>query len=190
MSNQRIYQNAQSQTDGKISDSYRTPKWLIDWIDDEYSFTCDAAASDENHLFDNYYTETNSALTSDWSLSGGHVFCNPPFSNGFKEAFLAKAFNEMTNKGVSSVFLIPADITNKCWLDHIYGKATKITAINGRVKFIDPVTLKESKAGLGVAIVEFQHGEKPVEKIEYAIRDDIRKKFDYKFKKLELNNEH
>lgn len=48
MSNQRIYINGNSAADGKESDSYGTPPWLFAWLDDEYSFTCDAAASDGN----------------------------------------------------------------------------------------------------------------------------------------------
>lgn len=177
MSNQRIYQRAQSQSDGKMSDGYRTPQWLIDWLDDEYAFTCDAAASDENHLFGCYYTESNSGLDADWAESGGHVFCNPPFSTGFKESFLAKAHQELKDNSVSSVFVIPADATNKCWLDHIYGKATKITLINGRVKFLDPSSGDESKAGLGAAIIEFQHGEQPADKIWFVERDKIKGKY-------------
>lgn len=174
MSNQRIYINANSAADAKASDSYRTPKWLIDWLNDEYSFTCDAAASEENHLFDVYYTAERSAFDADWSESGGHVFCNPPFSNGMKEKFLAKAFDELTENGVSSVFVIPADPSNKCWLDHVFGKATRITIINGRVKFLSPESGDETKAGIGTAIIEFQHGEKPVNTLGFVVRDKIR----------------
>lgn len=177
MSNQRIYINANSAADAKQSDSYRTPQWLADWLDDEYSFTCDAAASDENHLFSTYYTAERSAFDADWSESGGHVFCNPPFSNGMKEKFLAKAYLELVDNGVSSVFVIPADPSNKCWLDHIFGKATKITIINGRVKFLHPESGYETKAGIGTAIIEFQHGEKPVNTMCFVERDKIRKKY-------------
>lgn len=177
MSNQRIYQNAQSHADAKQSDSYGTPRWLFDYLNDEYSFTCDAAASDENHLCDHYYTAENSALDADWSESGGHIFCNPPFSVGMKERFLAKAWDEYVKKGVSSVFVIPADATNKCWLDHIYRKATKITLINGRVAFVDPATGNPSKAGLGAAIIEFQSGELPADKIWFIERDAVKSLF-------------
>lgn len=177
MSNQRIYQRAQSHADGKQSDSYMTPKWLFDYLDDEYSFTCDAAASDENHLCEHYYTQDKSALDAGWSESGGTVFCNPPFSAGYKEAFLAKAYQELVDNNVSSVFVIPADASNKCWLDHIFGKATKITIINGRVKFLDPIAGIESRAGLGTAIIEFQYGEPPVNRIGYIERDKVKDKF-------------
>lgn len=176
MSNQRIYINANSAADGKASDSYRTPKWLFDYLDDEYSFTCDAAASDENHLCEYYYTAENSAINASWGESGGHVFCNPPFSTGYKEAFLKKAYQEMVDNDVSSVFVIPADLSNKCWLDNIFGKATKITVINGRVKFLDPNSGIESRAGLGAAIIEFQAGEKPVFTAGYVERDKIKNK--------------
>ncbi len=177
MSNQRIYINANSAADGKASDSYRTPQWLVNWLDAQYDFACDAAASHDNALFDTYYTAVNSAFDNDWRLPGGDVFCNPPFSAGMKEKFLAKAFEEM-RRGVTSVFVIPADPSNKCWLDHIFGKATKITIINGRVKFLDPETGLESKAGIGTAIVEFKAHATPVHHAIYAVRDEIRREFE------------
>lgn len=177
MSNQRIYINGNSAADGKLSDAYRTPEWIFDWLDDEYGFTCDAAASDENHLCDHYYTLERSALDADWSESGGHVFCNPPFSSGMKEKFLEKAYREMAENGVSSVFVIPADPSNKCWLDNIFGKATRITIINGRVKFLHPETGEETSAGIGTAIIEFQYGEDPVSTMDFVVRDEIKRRF-------------
>lgn len=173
MSNQRIYINANSAADGKASDSYGTPGWLVEYLKMQYNFTCDAAASDENHLFDNYYTVDNSALDADWRENKGDVFCNPPFSAGMKEKFLAKAFEEM-KRGVTSVFVIPADPSNKCWLDHIFGKATKITIINGRVKFIDPITRLESKAGIGTALIEFKAYAEPVNTMGVVERDKVK----------------
>lgn len=175
MSNQRIYINANSAADGKSSDSYGTPSWLFDYLNDEYDFACDAAASDENHLCEMYYTKENDAINKNWSESGGAIFVNPPFSNGEKEKFLAKAYQELVDSDVTSVFVIPADPSNKCWLDHIFGKATKITIINGRVKFTDPKTGLESKTGLGAAIIEFQCDEPPVFHMGYIERDKIKK---------------
>lgn len=173
MSNQRIYINANSAADGKQSDSYRTPGWLVAWLDAQYNFKCDAAAADDNHLFDSYYTANNSAINNDWLENNGDVFCNPPFSNGMKEMFLAKAFQEM-QAGVTSVFVIPADPSNKCWADHIFNKATKITIINGRVKFLDPITGMESKAGIGTAIIEFKAYAEPTAVMGTVSRDKVK----------------
>lgn len=177
MSNQRIYISANSAADAKLSDSYRTPGWLANWLSQEHDFTCDAAASDDNYLFDCYYTSERSAFDADWTDSGGTVFCNPPFSSGMKEKFLAKAYAEM-KRGVSSVFVIPADPSNKCWLDHIFGKATRIDIINGRVKFLHPDTGEETRAGIGTAIVEFIPWRTPVYSMGFLERDKMRNSSD------------
>ncbi len=167
------------QAKGKLSDSYRTPPWLVRWLDEEYDFDFDICASDENHVFDKYYTEENSALDANWSEKGAVGFCNPPFSHGSKEKFLSKANDELLNNGVSSVFLIPSDVSNKFWRDHILGKATKITVIIGRVKFYDPVKNIESIGALGCAVVEFMLDEEPVSAIEHFVnRDEIKAKYE------------
>lgn len=181
MSTQLIAQQQKNkrQAKGKLSDSYRTPPWLIAWLDSEYDFDFDICSSDENKLFDKHYTESNSCIDKNWSELGGVGFCNPPFSHGSKEKFLAEAYRNLTENGVSSVFLIPSDVSNNFWGSHILGKATKITVIIGRVKFYDPETNKESSGALGCAVVEFMLDEDPVSTIDnFVIRDEIRRKFD------------
>jgi phage N-6-adenine-methyltransferase len=166
---------------GKLSDSYRTPGWLINWLDDEYDFDFDICASDENHLFDRYYTESNPYNGKDWSEMGSIGFCNPPFSHGSKEEALSNAYRNMIDNGVSSVFLIPSDVSNRFWRTHILGKATKITVIVGRVKFNDPLTGEESKGALGCAVVEFMFDEPSVNSIDYFVdRDEIKAKYETK----------
>ena len=176
MSTQVISLSSGRQAKGKLSDSYRTPPWLFEWLDNEYDFDFDICASDENHLLPKYYTEKKSSLGKDWSEIGSIGFCNPPFSHGSKEKFLAEAHRNLVENQVSSVFLIPSDVSNKFWMDHILGKATKITVIVGRVKFFDPVTNEESKGGLGCAIVEFMLDEEPAYTIDHFVsRDNVRK---------------
>lgn len=180
MSTQVIAQQQKNkrQAKGKLSDSYRTPPWLIRWLDDEYDFDFDVCASDENHLFDRYYTEGNPYSGRDWSELGSVGFCNPPFSHGSKEAALAEAYRNMIENEVSTVFLIPSDVSNNFWLDHILGKATKITVIVGRVKFHDPETGEEASGALGCAVVEFMAHENPVFTIDnFVRRDDIKEKY-------------
>lgn len=172
-------QQGQRQAMGKLSDSYRTPPWLFKWLDEEYDFDFDICASDENHKCDKYYTEKNSYTGKNWSEMGSVGFCNPPFSHGSKEAALAEAFRNLTENGVSSVFVIPSDVSNNFWRNHILGKATKITVIIGRVKFYDTITNEESKQGLGCAVVEFMADEEPVSAIDnFVNRDEIKNKYE------------
>lgn len=174
-------QKGKRQAKGKLSDSYRTPPWIIRWLDDEYSFDFDVCASDENHLFERYYTEQNPYNGRDWSEMGSVGFCNPPFSHGSKEAALSEAYRNMVENDVSTVFLIPSDVSNRFWMDHILGKATKITVIIGRVKFHDPETNEESSGALGCAVVELMAHEMPVFTIDHFVRrDEVRNKYDTK----------
>ena len=84
----------------------------------------------------------------------------------------------MIENGVSSVFLIPSDVSNNFWHTHILGKATKITVIIGRVKFHDPVTNEESRGALGCAVVEFMTDEESVNTIDnFVLRDEIKNKY-------------
>lgn len=48
------------------SDSWATPQWLFDELNTKYHFTLDAAASDENHKCDRYYTVKEDGLTQKW----------------------------------------------------------------------------------------------------------------------------
>ena len=174
-----MQQENKRQAKGKLSDSYRTPPWLFKWLDNEYDFDIDICASDENHLVSNYYTEENSSIEQNWSQKGSMGFCNPPSSHGSKEKFLAEAYRNMMENKVSSVFLIPSDVSNNFWLDQVLGKATKITVIVGRIKYYDPVTNKESKHGLGCAVVEFMSNEDATNSIDHFVkRDDLKKKWE------------
>lgn len=181
MSNQMLYLAPDNGMEEKDSDSYGTPQWLFDWLDDEYDFDMDVCASDINHKCDTYFTIDDSGLDKNWSDYGSVAFCNPPYSRGMKEKFLAKAYQEMIENGVASVFVIPADICNFAWADHVFIKATKVTAITGKVRFYKPHTNEESKYGLGVSVVEFMPGELPSVTVDRMVRrDDIKSRWEKK----------
>lgn len=176
MSNQLIYLCPDNGMETKNSDSYGTPQWLFDFLDQEYEFDIDLCASDINHKCDSYFTIENNALEKSWSFYGSVGFCNPPYSRGLKEKFLNVARKEM-DLGFSTVFVIPADVSNVYWRDLIIPFATKISIITGRVKFNNPHTDIESSGGIGTAIVEFMHGEDPDNQIHWICRDKIKAKF-------------
>ena len=55
---------------------WETPQDFFEKLNKKYKFDLDAAASDENHKTEKYFTEKNSALDNDWQ---GNVFVNPPY---------------------------------------------------------------------------------------------------------------
>lgn len=160
-------------------DSWQTPHWLFAALNAEFNFALDVAASDNHHLCKQYFTQQNSALDKSWLLSiKGYVprltaFCNPPYSRGSKEKFLAKAADEMRN-GITSVFLVPA-LPSEGWFP--WDSASEVRFItNGRVNFINPVTKAEIKgcpAGTCIVIFDaFHHG--PI-KVTTCDRNELRK---------------
>ncbi|EHY6648635.1 phage N-6-adenine-methyltransferase [Salmonella enterica] len=123
-----------------IRDCWQTPKVIYDNLDKEFHFVGDVAASDSNHLHDNYLTEAENALSVNWSdhFGDGYKWCNPPYSD--IGPWVEKAGNDR-----SVVMLIPADTSVK-WARTAYNSADEIRLINGRISFVRADT-KEPQGG-------------------------------------------
>lgn len=65
-------------------DDWETPKKLFDYLNAAFRFDLDAAASEENALCENFYSEKDDALAQT-NVSAQSIFCNPPYNK-------AKAF--------------------------------------------------------------------------------------------------
>ena len=53
------------------SDEWATPQEVFDSLNDEFCFTLDAAATEDNHKCDRYYTMAQDGLNQDW---GGSMY--------------------------------------------------------------------------------------------------------------------
>ena len=115
-------------------DALQTPKYIFDWLNDEYQFDIDLCASDQHHLCDNYLTKDNNALWVDWSKGYRVGFCNPPYSN--IDPFLEQAIKQ-AQKGFRTVFLIP-DFNGERRFKAISEEAVNVIHIVGRISFIRP----------------------------------------------------
>jgi len=91
----------------------RTPVNIWKDLSNEFNFTCDMCASDNNHLLDKYYTINNSALDKDWTDEVGYI--HPLFDSKIGK-FVEKAHN---SKGLF-VFLLPASTHTKYFHDYFY----------------------------------------------------------------------
>ena len=117
------------------SDEWSTPQTLFDTLNEEFHFTLDPCATDENAKCKMYYTISENGLEKSWT---GHcVFCNPPYSQIQK---WVKKSAEEARKGATVVMLIPSRTDTRWFHDYIYNKA-EIRFIKGRVRF------GESKTG-------------------------------------------
>lgn len=113
------------------SNEWATPQNLFDELDDEFNFTLDPCATDENAKCSKYFTIEDDGLSKDWSNEV--VFMNPPYGREIKK-WIKKAYEESLN-GATVVCLIPARTDTTYWHDFIFGKANDIRFLRGRLKF-------------------------------------------------------
>ena len=113
------------------SNEWATPQYLFDKLDREFSFTLDPCATDGNAKCDKYFTVDDDGLIQDWS--NDIVFMNPPYGREIKH-WVKKAYEESL-KGATVVCLIPARTDTIYWHDYIFGKASDIRFLKGRLKF-------------------------------------------------------
>lgn len=124
-------------------DSWQTPQWLFDWVDERFKIFFDLAASKENNKLEGlgyaegYYSIEEDALSHAWvnlyeCHYASYAWCNPPYSETGK--WLKKAWEESQN-GFRSVFLVPTPNGENYYKDHVFGKASEIIFINGRISF-------------------------------------------------------
>ncbi len=106
---------------------YATPLDLFNRLDNEFNFTLDVCADENNKKVDTYYSENDNALTKAWQ---GTCWMNPPYKD--LKIWVRKAYEESL-KGTTVVCLIPARTNTKWWLQ--YCMKGEIRFIIGRPKF-------------------------------------------------------
>lgn len=144
---------------------WETPQALFDKLNEKYHFTLDAAASEDNHKCDKYFTEKDDSLKQNWG--GETVFCNPPYGNKETGEWTKKCYEESRKPGTTVVLLIPARTDRKSFHQYIYNKpGVSIEFLEGRLAFeICGEPLKSDngnimKAPFPSMIVEFKNTEK------------------------------
>ena len=110
---------------------WETPQWLFDQLDEEFHFTIDVAANQENHKCDRYYTAEDDGLSKSWE--GETVWLNPPYGIEARK-WVKKAYEESLKHGITVVMLIPARTDTKWFHQYIYGKV-EVRFLKGRLKF-------------------------------------------------------
>lgn len=114
------------------SEEWSTPQDLFDELNAKFSFTLDAAASDENHKCKKYFTKADDGLIQSWK--GHRTFLNPPYGRQIGD-WMKKCREEQFNHGVFTVALLPARTDTRwfhAWCKH---DDVHIEFIHGRLKF-------------------------------------------------------
>jgi phage N-6-adenine-methyltransferase len=120
------------------NDLWRTPKEVFKYFNDRYNFQCDVAASDDNHLCDDYFTEADSALLNFWSeyvKPSGYAWCNPPYSKPLP--WVKSSILESQENGIGTVMLLNCDMSTR-WAKLLTKVSCEIVFITeGRIAFLD-----------------------------------------------------
>ena len=112
------------------TDLRATPQDFFNKLNDEFHFTLDPCATEENHKCNRYFTKEQDWLKQ--SRDNEIVFCNPPYWKEIKNR--VKKWYE--SRGGEIVMLLPARTDTKRFHDYIYHKS-EIRFIKGRLKFWD-----------------------------------------------------
>lgn len=124
-------------------DTYRTPRYVFNWLDKRFKFDIDGCASAENALCELYITKEDDFTNPYWQLTcPTAIWVNPPYSNPMP---FVKRAAELSKAGHLVAMLLPADKSTK-WYKVIQNNATEvIDIIGGRINFINPATNQEAK---------------------------------------------
>ena len=114
-------------------EKWATPQSFFDALNEEFHFTLDPAASDDNAKCEKYYTKEQNGLAQSWQ--GETVFCNPPYGRNVGE-WVKRARDEYLLGACTVVMLLPSRTDTKWFHDYILGTA-EVRFVKGRLKFGD-----------------------------------------------------
>lgn len=111
-------------------DLWRTETPLVQWLDRQFHFSLDAAASDDT-IAPAFINAQQNALVTPWS---GRVFCNPPYS--MVEKFVNRAIHQIrSNEACEGVCLLVASRTDTQWFQTSFRYWQQVWFLQGRLKF-------------------------------------------------------
>lgn len=114
------------------TDNWSTPQDFFDKLNDEFHFTLDVCADENNHKCEHYYTKEIDGLSRPWI---GTVWCNPPYGRKIGE-WVRRAYISSQIGSATVVMLLPARTDTRWFHEYIYNKSnTEIRFIKGRLKF-------------------------------------------------------
>lgn len=110
------------------TDEWYTPKWILDALP---AFDMDPSAPVGGPLYRHaplWWTQLDDGLSKPWV---GHVWLNPPYSA--PGAWMKRMADH--DDGVALIF---ARTETKWWQDYVFGSASSVLFLRGRVRFVKP----------------------------------------------------
>ena len=115
------------------SEEWPTPQTFFEALNAEFEFTLDPCATRDNAKCARYFTKSQDGLAQDWRAH--RVFCNPPYGRSMRE--WARKCYQASQLGATVVLLAHARTDTRWFHDWVYGKASEIRFVKGRLKFGD-----------------------------------------------------
>ena len=91
-------------------------------------------------------------------LGGYCVFCNPPYGRAIAD-WVRKGYEESRKPGTTVVMLIPSRTDTAYFHDWIFGKASEVRFLRGRLKFTDEDGNGEDAAPFPSAVIVWRSPE-------------------------------
>lgn len=115
------------------SQTWNTPDSLFAPLNALWKFKLDVACLAESALCSRYFTPDDDGLAQTWGITT--AWCNPPYDNikGW-----AEKCNDSFQHGTTVVMLIPSRTDTVAFHSFIFGKATAVCFLKGRLKFANP----------------------------------------------------
>lgn len=123
-----------SKTPAAERDSWRTPRWLFDWLNARFSFDVDLAAEEGNALCAYFCTEESDALVRPWHGVWSRGFLNCPYSD--IDPWVDKAIHEQ-RRGFLTVMVMPSPNGEERF-GQVFSQASEIIDIVGLIAFLKP----------------------------------------------------
>ena len=126
---------------------FRTPKYLIDWIERSYGPIDFDAACDPG--INNLYSPLR--LEDKWP-KGSTIYSNPPWDTPSIKKWFEKGLQHTKNGGIH-IMLIPNKLCQKVFCDHINPYLETVVFLGGRINFEGPNIVKGGSSRTGCLIL-------------------------------------
>tara|TARA_R100000655_G_scaffold60618_1_gene98964 strand:+ start:888 stop:1388 length:501 start_codon:yes stop_codon:yes gene_type:complete len=121
------------------STEWSTPESFFKRLDDEFIFTLDLCATEDNALCDAFVDKEEDCLSVEWDWVAHEphrytAWMNPPWGRGVGK-FVQRAYEQSRKYSLRVVCLLPANTDTRWWRDWVW-RASEVRFVTGRLHFV------------------------------------------------------
>ena len=129
-------------------DDYETPDEVYDPLNEEFGFTIDVCADEDNHKCERWYGIGEDGLSYDWQ---GICWMNPPYSD------IKRWVAHASQQKCTVVALLPNNTDTKWFHEIVWPTASEIRFLPRRISFLkDGIPQKDNTGGSIVVVWRIQ----------------------------------